>query len=477
MEGWSRADSVDYLVLKAGMSRAGFELRAVAAPRRNPWFYVSQTLGAIGELLVEPGPFTDVRSRNIVTRLESVPATLANAQLNLTESVGQFADATIEELQHAPAMMASVDSLLAPRLTSAWRTRFHIGMNKAALALSEFRTWLSARRGSMAGKFQIGQSGYEEFLREITVSPFTCKTALEVGAVEYRRASRLEDSLKAAHSSRAEPGMAPSIDTQIALEKQKEETVRRFLRTRDLLSIDPSVGSYRYLPVPEYLEPFGDFLELDDFSGPSRPGSAGIRYIRAPRKNLGFFEKVEATEPSPLIIHEGIPGHFYQLCLGWTNPRIVRRQYVDSGPIEGIGFYAEEMMMEHGFFDDTPRSMEVIARFMKLRALRVEVDIKLAAGDLTIEQAADLLSRGVPMSLESARNEAISFAMNPGQASSYQLGKSLILEFLRDARRVMGAKFSLRALHDYLWANGNVPIELLRWEYLGLDDWTRMLFR
>jgi cytoskeletal protein CcmA (bactofilin family) len=31
-------------------------------------------------------------------------------------------------------------------------------------------------------------------------------------------------------------------------------------------------------------------------------------------------------------------------------------------------------------------------------------------------------------------------------------------------------KFELRAFHDYLWLNGNVPIALLRWEYLGLSD-------
>jgi hypothetical protein len=33
-----------------------------------------------------------------------------------------------------------------------------------------------------------------------------------------------------------------------------------------------------------------------------------------------------------------------------------------------------------------------------------------------------------------------------------------------------GDAFNLRAFDDYLWKNGNVPIVLLRWEYLGLDD-------
>src|SRR2546422_6568360 len=43
-------------------------------------------------------------------------------------------------------------------------------------------------------------------------------------------------------------------------------------------------------------------------------------------------------------------------------------------------------------------------------------------------------------------------------------------KFLADARLNQKEQFSLRAFHDYLWKNGNVPISLLRWEYLGLSD-------
>ncbi len=30
-----------------------------------------------------------------------------------------------------------------------------------------------------------------------------------------------------------------------------------------------------------------------------------------------------------------------------------------------------------------------------------------------------------------------------------------------------GPKYNLRAFHDFVWKNGNVPIALQRWEYLG----------
>jgi len=37
------------------------------------------------------------------------------------------------------------------------------------------------------------------------------------------------------------------------------------------------------------------------------------------------------------------------------------------------------------------------------------------------------------------------------------------------ARMQQGEKFSLRAFHDFVWKNGNVPIALQRWGYLGID--------
>ena len=34
----------------------------------------------------------------------------------------------------------------------------------------------------------------------------------------------------------------------------------------------------------------------------------------------------------------------------------------------------------------------------------------------------------------------------------------------------LGDNFGLKEFHDFVWVNGNVPIALQRWEYLGLSD-------
>jgi uncharacterized protein (DUF885 family) len=70
-----------------------------------------------------------------------------------------------------------------------------------------------------------------------------------------------------------------------------------------------------------------------------------------------------------------------------------------------------------------------------------------------------------------AYEEAVAFSSCPGQALTYQIGKTQIIKLFSDAvskQRANNKDFDMKAFHDYLWLNGNVPLSLLRFEYL--DD-------
>ena len=170
------------------------------------------------------------------------------------------------------------------------------------------------------------------------------------------------------------------------------------------------------------------------------------------------------------IVHEGTVGHYGQLCASWKNPDPIRRHYYDSGANEGIGFYSEEMILQSGLYDDSPHSREIVYNLMRLRAQRVIVDVNVALGTFTPAQAADFLQHNVPMSAEDARTEVVEMGEAPGQKASYQIGKLQIIRLMEEARLKQGEQFSVRKFHDYLWLNGNVPIALQRWEYLGMED-------
>jgi uncharacterized protein (DUF885 family) len=165
-----------------------------------------------------------------------------------------------------------------------------------------------------------------------------------------------------------------------------------------------------------------------------------------------------------------MPGHFFQLFVAGRNSDPIRRHYYDSGANEGIGFYAEEMMLQTGLYDDSPRSREIIYNFARLRALRVEVDVKLALGELTMTQGADYVARAVPMDRKTAETDAADYVAVPGLGIAYEIGKLQIERMLAERSLQLGDKFNLRQFHDYVWSNGNVPLSLQRWELLGLDD-------
>ncbi len=259
----------------------------------------------------------------------------------------------------------------------------------------------------------------------------------------------------------------PDQAAQVAKSAKDEAAIRAFLEANELLTVPAWTRHYLNLPLPAYLAPLSFLGVTDDLTSETRLKDDGYSYIRVPSATLPYFYLSTARDPRPIIVHEGVPGHYLQLALSWAHENPIRRRYYDSGANEGIGFYAEEMMLQAGLWADSPRSREIIYNFGRLRALRVEVDVRLAIGEFTIEQAADYLEKTVPMDRETALEEAASFAAGPGQAITYQTGKLQILSLLADARRQQGEQFSLRAFHDFVWKNGNVPLSLLRWELLG----------
>jgi hypothetical protein len=263
----------------------------------------------------------------------------------------------------------------------------------------------------------------------------------------------------------------PSTADQIEQSRLDELAIRKFVEDHDVLTIPSWLKHYRNRLMPPAVDVLSFVGETDDLASETRRDEDGVSYIPNPSPGLSFFRDASARDPRPIIIHEGVPGHYCQLCLSWANEDSIRRHYIDSGPIEGWGFYVEEMLLQAGLFDaDRPQTRETICRFMRLRALRVEADVRLAVGEFTIDDAAAFLEKTVPMDRQSALDEAASFAGNPGQGISYQIGKAQIEAFLRDARLRKGETFKLREFHDYIAKNGNVPVALLRWEYLGTRD-------
>jgi len=459
---------VDYRLLGAALARVHWELSIQRSWQRDPGFYVDQTLGSVFVLLLPPPPFSAARQDEILRRLQAIPGTLQAARQNLVDLRRPFTALAIASLDDVVQRAAQMETALAPQFALAKRAELAAATRKAATALESYREWLQTRVAAAREDTAIGREAYRYFLRQVALLPYTPEQLLAMSREEWSRSVAFETYQQARVAGLPPAPLFPNAEAQIEAERVAEQKIRDFLVQGGILTVPPWLQHYRNLLLPAYLAPFADLGVTDDLTGPSRLDQNGTSYIRNPRPDLGFFYLSTARDPRPIVVHEGVPGHYFQLCLGWHNADPIRRHYYDSGANEGIGFYAEEMMLQSGLFDDNPRTRATIYSFMRLRALRVEVDVKLALGEFTLDQAALYLQRTVPMDAATAHDEAASFASTPGQAISYQIGKIQITELLADARRAQGADFSLLRFNDFVWNNGNVPLALQRWELL--DD-------
>jgi uncharacterized protein (DUF885 family) len=447
-----------------------WELNVLCIPHRNPDFYVHQTLGALYELLVIHSPMTDQRLHNIIIRLQSFPRTVQDARENLTEPSAPFAKIALEHLKDVGPKLVEVQKALTKFQGGKYHKELEEAVKNGIRALEDYRAWLENALPDMEQRFSCGRDAYTYFLKHIALIPHSPEELLQQGRQEWNRSVAFESFEKTRNQGLPKPELFSSTEEQVAQAKKDEHAIREFLEENNIMSVPNWLSNYYSQRRPAHIEPL-IFIGVDvDFTSENRLDQDAARYIPKPDSNLPYFYRSMAQDPRPIIVHEGVPGHYFQLARSWKNENPLRRRFVDSGSIEGIGLYVEELLLQLGLFDDRPHTREIIYNFMRLRALRVEIDIQLALGTFSIEQAGTFLAKSVPMDEETAVSEAGFFAYNPGQAISYQIGKIQILKFLSDARIKMGEKFSLRDFHDYLIENGNVPIALLRWEYLGLRD-------
>ena len=467
---WSRADQVDARLLRAAIQRVRWELDVLRSPHRNPLFYIDQTLGSVFELLILSSPITPERAENIVLRLEAFPDLTKAAYTNLDQAVRQFSRTAIGQLTGIDQRLKKMRIALQLHFPEALRERLQRATKEAVSALQAYARWLESADPIMTDEFSLGTDAYSFFLANVALIPHTPGELLAQGRLAWERAVTFDTLEKNRNASLPPLTIFADIQAQIDTSRRMEGRIRQFLEAQDLMTVPAWLKHYLNRPLPDYLAPLAFMGVTDDLTSETRLDEHAISYISDPSPDLAYFHLASAQDPRPLIVHEGVPGHYFQLARSWKNPDPVRRRYIDSGANEGIGFYVEEMLLQAGLFDDSPKTREIIYSFMRLRALRVEVDIRLATGDFTIEQAGAYLARTVPMDLETATQEAVFFAFNPGQAISYQIGTLQINRFLSDARLDLKDDFSLRHFHDCLMLNGNVPIALQRWEYLDRAD-------
>jgi len=212
------------------------------------------------------------------------------------------------------------------------------------------------------------------------------------------------------------------------------------------------------------------------YSEASQPGGYYIPPPADGSRPAAYYINLRDTGDWPsfslptLTFHEAIPGHHLQnaLTLERQDLPLLRRWLWFAAYGEGWGLYAEELADEMGFYSNDPYGRLGYLQWQLFRAARLVVDTGMHADGWSREQAIAYMVRTTGQSVESVTSEVERYAVWPGQACSYMIGR-LEIDRLRDkGRAALGPKFDIKRFHDMVLQNGALPLAVLSRE---ADDW------
>lgn len=463
------AAQVDHRLLGAALARVHWELDVLRNWERDAVFLTSQVLGPWFDLLLAPPPFDVARQSDLVRVLESIPAAVDQAIANLDRGgVATLARVAAADLRDIGARLERSVAAVSPQTDAATAAALAAARPAASDALERYRAWLEASADRLGPDAIVGRDAFTWYLRHVALVTAEPEELVRAALQDHRRSVVAELVTRTRHRGRPEAPLAASAEAESADQAAREAEIRAFYEEAGLLSQPGTLRRYRFAPTSDYLAPLAFLGVNDDLTSIRRVDEDATSYVPEPSPDLPYFAAANARDPRLGIIHEG--AHSQQLALSWAQPDPMRRHFIDSVANEGIAHYNEELMLTAGLFADAPHSQAIVHNFMRLRALRVVVDVNLATGAFSLPDAVEFFVREVPMDVETATEETSYYVATPGLAMAYHVGKQEVLRLVTDAAVAAaneGAEFSLRDVHDFVWRNGNVPLSLQRWELLG----------
>ena len=213
---------------------------------------------------------------------------------------------------------------------------------------------------------------------------------------------------------------------------------------------------------------------------PSLGEQRGTGYYRPSTSGTGpgtlFFNMAMLnTRPIPtletLTLHEGIPGHHFQINLARENTSLppLLRTGSSTAYTEGWGLYAESLGRELGMFTDPWQWFGHLDMEM-LRAVRLVVDTGIHAKGWSRDKAVQYMLGHTSMAPRDVEVEIDRYISYPAQACAYKIGELTISRLRHSAATKLGGRFDIRKFHDEVLATGAIPMTVLEEK---ISNWLR----
>jgi uncharacterized protein (DUF885 family) len=361
----------------------------------------------------------------------------------------------------------SISAADRERLTGEYRAAITDELYPALTRLRDFlkNDYLGHAREGMGLKYMKGGDRlYAYLLQSTTTLPLTAEEIHQTGLSEVDRITKEMEKVK------DEVGFKGNLHAFFDYMR----TAKKFQpKSREALTqgfydiqkkVEPKLPEYfDHMPKAKLvIRPYEPFREKFEAGGSyeqgtpdgSRPGTFYFNAYDLPSRST--------WEMTTLFLHEGEPGHHFQISLAQENDKLpaFMRFGGNTAYVEGWALYAETLGYPMGLYADPYARFGTLNDEM-LRAMRLVVDTGIHNLGWTREQAIDYMLTHSGMGKTDATAEVERYIAIPSQATAYKTG-ALTIQRLRDkAQAALGPKFDIREFHDQVLDTGALPLTVL----------------
>jgi len=475
-------DRIDRALLVSNLRMELFWLERFRLLERDPHFYSDECVGGVYYVLLREFAPLPVRALRAAERMADVPRFIKQARANVKDPPRLYAMAAIDELQDAEAFFRQcADELGAQVPEMAGRLAAD-----AALATEAVKAWraeLEAALPNLGDSFAMGKANFDYLLATDKFLDFDSDSLLRMGENLFARTDSLMkaqreeqaeyESLHPPEPPKDEPAPVGFSKPDVLADEQVEiDSMRAWVGCSKTATVPEWVGRLRVVETPAFLRRIIPGIAMEG-PAPLDDVQTGYMYIPPLPETLDsaqrrqYYNTGRRHDYRGGIVHEGLPGHYFQLSVANHSPSLIRKLQFNTCLIEGWALYCEQMVVEQGLY---PRDSFPDLRWLGgvwFRAARIIVDAKIHTGRMSYDDAWRFMVEKCWPDTAFFKAEVRRYCLSPSQPMSYLVGKTQLMALRDEYRKHVGDQFSLKDFHDLLLAEGSIPVSLIRRKLLA----------
>lgn len=448
---------------------------------RFPSIVPNIAMGGLHIFMIRDFAPLNTKLENMLSRMRQIPQLVKEGKANMMlggETIPPlWVDMANEEIEGGAALFdVAIPEYgkQAPLISS----EINEECERAKNALQSYKEFLAEEiRPKAKGQYAVGKEIYNYLLRKQYQLPYDADKLLEIG----KKIKAETEMQLASIASEIQPGKtyAEVMDNlkgnyppkEKIKDFYREETanLRKFIVEKKIVDI-PDGESLSIIDTPSFhcaTIPYAAYMPPAPFES-AQVGNFYVTPINPalpPDQQEDQLEGHNRYKAVLTTVHEGYPGHHLQLVYANKVQSKMRKIFGDGVFVEGWALYCEEMMRDVGYITDKRIALFQL-RDQLWRACRVIIDVGLHTGNMTFDQAVEMLVEVAHLERTNAISEAKRYTESPTQPMSYTVGKLMIKQLKEDYKKKMDKKYTLKGFHNRLLSYGSLPLKIIREEML-----------